>query len=102
MILLPPRSTRTDTLFPDTTLFRSGDHFMTGLRHRRKQIAPEIDQRIGKAGEHQNLHAASACCWSALPGTDSSQCSRQDWNIAIVQSWALQFRDPEQIGRAHV
>src|SRR3546814_2171295 len=23
MILLPPRSTRTDTLFPDTTLFRS-------------------------------------------------------------------------------
>src|SRR3546814_19709377 len=25
MIRLPPRSTRTDTLFPDTTLFRSGD-----------------------------------------------------------------------------
>src|SRR3546814_13643044 len=24
MILRPPRSTRTDTLFPDTTLFRSG------------------------------------------------------------------------------
>src|SRR3546814_11546512 len=24
MILLPPRSTRTDTLVPDTTLFRSG------------------------------------------------------------------------------
>src|SRR3546814_5131187 len=24
MIRLPPRSTRTDTLFPDTTLFRSG------------------------------------------------------------------------------
>src|SRR3546814_5599033 len=28
MIRLPPRSTRTDTLFPDTTLFRSpGDAF---------------------------------------------------------------------------
>src|SRR3546814_6523158 len=26
MIRRPPRSTRTDTLFPDTTLFRSGDH----------------------------------------------------------------------------
>src|SRR3546814_10653775 len=25
MIRRPPRSTRTDTLFPDTTLFRSGD-----------------------------------------------------------------------------
>src|SRR3546814_18365414 len=24
MVLLPPRPTRTDTLFPDTTLFRSG------------------------------------------------------------------------------
>src|SRR3546814_15399782 len=26
MIRRPPRSTRTDTLFPDTTLFRSGAH----------------------------------------------------------------------------
>src|SRR3546814_19186661 len=26
MIRQPPRSTRTDTLFPYTTLFRSGDH----------------------------------------------------------------------------
>src|SRR3546814_9562928 len=26
MILRPPRSTRTDTLFPYTTLFRSADH----------------------------------------------------------------------------
>src|SRR3546814_7100936 len=26
MIRRPPRSTRTDTLFPYTTLFRSGDH----------------------------------------------------------------------------
>src|SRR3546814_13341628 len=26
MIRRPPRSTRTDTLFPDTTLFRSPDH----------------------------------------------------------------------------
>src|SRR3546814_18028780 len=26
MIRLPPRSTRTDTLFPYTTLFRSGDY----------------------------------------------------------------------------
>src|SRR3546814_6830714 len=33
MIRRPPRSTRTDTLFPYTTLFRSGDfssHFPTG------------------------------------------------------------------------
>src|SRR3546814_14930313 len=30
MILRPPRSTRTDTLFPDTTLFRSPDLALAG------------------------------------------------------------------------
>src|SRR3546814_19961782 len=35
MIRLPPRSTRTDTLFPDTTLFRS--------RHDGTDAAPALD-----------------------------------------------------------
>src|SRR3546814_14760661 len=35
MIRRPPRSTRTDTLFPYTTLFRSG---LPGQDHRRKSI----------------------------------------------------------------
>src|SRR3546814_15784233 len=30
MIRRPPRSTRTDTLFPYTTLFRSGEQFING------------------------------------------------------------------------
>src|SRR3546814_1252857 len=38
MIRLPPKSTRTDTLFPDTTLFRSDRHYHSRLtrpnRHR--------------------------------------------------------------------
>src|SRR3546814_8831730 len=33
MILRPPRSTSTDTLFPDTTLFRSAGTAGRGLRH---------------------------------------------------------------------
>src|SRR3546814_6724871 len=32
MIRRPPRSTRTDTLFPYTTLFRSGQHHLERLR----------------------------------------------------------------------
>src|SRR3546814_11922856 len=32
MIRRPPRSTRTDTLFPDTTLFRSYGHSASGER----------------------------------------------------------------------
>src|SRR3546814_5263946 len=35
MIRRPPRSTRTDTLFPYTTLFRS-QHHQEGARHRRR------------------------------------------------------------------
>src|SRR3546814_13657850 len=31
MIRRPPRSTRTDTLFPYTTLFRSGDRHLIGV-----------------------------------------------------------------------
>src|SRR3546814_10103731 len=33
MIRRPPRSTRTDTLFPYTTLFRSNDHVLVGSQH---------------------------------------------------------------------
>src|SRR3546814_2775927 len=41
MIRRPPRSTRTDTLFPYTTLFRSG------ARHDRdKETQPEIKEEI--------------------------------------------------------
>src|SRR3546814_8956299 len=62
MIRRPPRSTRTDTLFPYTTLFRSG--------HRRgdvgKALLEDLDglddlellARAGRAGDH--VHAAVA------------------------------------------
>src|SRR3546814_19950510 len=39
MIRRPPRSTRTDTLFPYTTLFRSG-RFERQVRHRQDAAAP--------------------------------------------------------------
>src|SRR3546814_4477036 len=43
MIRRPPRSTRTDTLFPYTTLFRSGEvssRFATNLQPGRKMMDP--------------------------------------------------------------
>src|SRR3546814_15900964 len=46
MIRRPPRSTRTDTLFPDTTLFRS----VLALRHRRnddRRAAGRLPDRAG-------------------------------------------------------
>src|SRR3546814_21112443 len=43
MIRRPPRSTRTDTLFPYTTLFRSGGSAGAARAHRRRTEAPEGD-----------------------------------------------------------
>src|SRR3546814_2825999 len=44
MILRPPRSTRTDTLFPDTTLFRSG-----------RPVRPTLRPGFGRGPEHAVL-----------------------------------------------
>src|SRR3546814_11441080 len=58
MIRRPPRSTRTDTLFPYTTLFRSafGDQPLPPQRLRGTDLAtePGIADRLGRAG-HQLL-----------------------------------------------
>src|SRR3546814_11847064 len=50
MIRRPPRSTRTDTLFPYTTLFRS-----TGIQHPRPALTP-IQRRGGKTGGRYHHH----------------------------------------------
>src|SRR3546814_10078490 len=48
MIRRPPRSTRTDTLFPYTTLFRS--HAGRGLRHPPGRVFPRSGQE--RAADH--------------------------------------------------
>src|SRR3546814_10621611 len=55
MIRRPPRSTRTDTLFPYTTLFRSGDNAQEGKASKPRDRA-EDQQDEKKAGriESQN------------------------------------------------
>src|SRR3546814_19327829 len=40
MIRRPPRSKRTDTLFPYTTLFRSGSGLRYMARHSKKRVSP--------------------------------------------------------------
>src|SRR3546814_7533562 len=50
MIRRPPRSTRTDTLFPDTTLFRStGEHPQKRGHHR----AQAEDERLLRPGDRE-------------------------------------------------
>src|SRR3546814_13670107 len=52
MIRRPPRSTRTDTLFPYTTLFRSKDQgFRHVLEHNRHRRVPVLLIGAGDAAE---------------------------------------------------
>src|SRR3546814_13608096 len=84
MIRRPPRSTRTDTLFPYTTLFRSAEcfHDLALIRHCNSRIAPMIDHRPNTSGtrlqyfisEHTSRHfsatrtiASCARAWPVLP-----------------------------------
>src|SRR3546814_2508492 len=56
MIRRQPRSTRNDTLFPYTTLFRSvGDHRLAG--HRLGRVAAQEHERVRLVEWRRRLHA---------------------------------------------
>src|SRR3546814_11930870 len=66
MIRRPPRSTRTDTLFPYTTLFRSDRRFVQDLRpqpapaprrHPRRRLPGAAGARAVARGRHSDRHA---------------------------------------------
>src|SRR3546814_5405036 len=62
MIRRPPRSTRTDTLFPYTTLFRSR---AVAAQHARMHVADQAAESADVAGEH--LHRVER---ALLDGTE--------------------------------
>src|SRR3546814_16354712 len=60
MIRLPPRSTRTDTLFPYTTLFRSAGHVAVRGQKLRRHPGRRADRqaerdRVARATRHVTL-----------------------------------------------
>src|SRR3546814_6480306 len=67
MLRRPPRSTRTDTLFPYTTLVRSSEHG-TGLG---LYIARELCRANGANLEYVSVPAGGACFRLTLPGPDA-------------------------------
>src|SRR3546814_11759896 len=60
MIRRPPRSTRTDTLFPSTTLFRSSRSLLVGIA-----IAASIVVHQTHGACHVAVHCS--CCRARLP-----------------------------------
>src|SRR3546814_7714567 len=70
MIRRPPRSTRTDTLFPYTTLFRSA-HLAPVRR-----VVPFVSGR----------HRATACCRRCCKGWKKAELIRSEEHTSELQS----------------
>src|SRR3546814_6659071 len=75
MIRRPPRSTRTDTLFPYTTLFRSrrpGDA-LAGLHRRHAAAALRGGHPEGRRWRHRKLSALSPLFYRRIAGRRARQ-----------------------------
>src|SRR3546814_2344037 len=92
MIRRPPRSTRTDTLFPYTTLFRSKDL----VQHERGQLRKITERAANKDDPgHQVQTLASP---DLEPDRGACRMVRNDPRAAILQVILLFFRLDGQAG----
>src|SRR3546814_9323600 len=78
MIQRPPRSTRTDTLFPDTTLFRalcSGDQFGKQFALKRLTLVErKIDRRLDRS--NARLGSVEFLDLASVRGSKTLECTR--------------------------
>src|SRR3546814_7576605 len=58
MIRRPPRSTRTDTLFPYTTLLRSHAHRCDSAGSSANELYPDLPQRLGNFWHRSEEHTS--------------------------------------------
>src|SRR3546814_8278409 len=79
MIRRPPRSTRTDTLFPYTTLFRSP----AGIRNRSRQ---RRNARSAHPGKQDRVPDPQHFAYSALQRHSSSPATRSEEHTSELQS----------------
>src|SRR3546814_17098507 len=80
MIRRPPRSTRTDTLFPYTTLFRSNLAPKSQPRPKESNLAtfpPPLSQRKSRSNQ-------SAMTWTFLPWLDLLFRESNRWMIPLI------------------
>src|SRR3546814_10549083 len=81
MIRRPPRSTRTDTLFPYTTLFRSRDAPLHAQSHRRGRNPPRSAARPAIAGKMPGPDRPSG-----HPGSRTAPPPRSEEHTSELQS----------------
>src|SRR3546814_2932292 len=84
MIRRPPRSTRTDTLFPYTTLFRS----RPAARPRFDRALPALDHRLHDLSRHHRGHRrhAGPPCDTALAARLERTAHRSEEHTSELQS----------------
>src|SRR3546814_15406493 len=106
MIRRPPRSTRTDTLFPDTTLFRSGRNPAQHgqIRLNRAGVAEPggtgIIAQFG-VGDETGSRRRLALSWERLPPLLRKAAAAPDFFVSQGAT-ALRHHGRMEIGRAHV
>src|SRR3546814_4489018 len=85
----PPRSTRTDTLFPYTTLFRSQHLGGLGALHHADAVVVGDDHVAGRdrhaAADDGNVHRADGLLHRAL-GRDGARPHRSEEHTSELQS----------------
>src|SRR3546814_4448987 len=85
MIRRPPRSTRTDTLFPYTTLFRSGLGGTGYLGPERGEFLDEF-RRLGREAEHVLKHQNLAVTFGGSADADGRHGDRSEEHTSELQS----------------
>src|SRR3546814_4076835 len=78
MIRRPPRSTRTDTLFPYTTLFRSRYEEVAGFANATLHLAPWFDVDFGGRYSHNRQRADQVTSSVLLGNSDIGDLRSSD------------------------
>src|SRR3546814_3459171 len=111
MIRRPPRSTRTDTLFPYTTLFRSTGRFSRRPRRHPRGAEPGRRAHCG-TGDHMTTPISSVGATpTAIPtpaaaggGDGGLRKAAEAFEAVILRQLMASMRQAKlaEIGRAHV
>src|SRR3546814_17310965 len=106
MIRRPPRSTRTDTLFPYTTLFRSLGELLNTAPQLLQRLST-LSERLGELANDKNqesfaniLNNIEATTATLARNGPALERALADTRIAVQQ--AGQAAEQLEIGRAHV
>src|SRR3546814_1016956 len=103
MIRRPPRSTRTDTLFPYTTLFRSAAQDPVLLDAQRTPYVPAIAVEVAEAAKHAGpVDVAAPFLGDVRTGSHRQALELRAGDEVDHATDGVGAVDGGQIGRAHV